>query len=378
MLLLDKELVINICKFIDISETSIFIETLFNKKIKKYVWLEKANCKWNSVMNTEKHISSDNDLNMFDYLLIPNYYPSDIFIPPWNTSNYKVLIYSDNNDNKHTLSVKFTGKSIGGNRCIRSNFPFFRQSKNPSPFIIGFPYKNKYQFEISLVNYYEITISGRSNNEVGGCIAIGLAEYKFPLIGKMPGWDNKSYGYHSDDGKKHHCELLHSQQEGENFGPIFDSGDVVGCGLVHSEGKYNIFFTKNGKFIDYAFKKIDGNKILYPVIGIDSFSNISLNFGYKSFLFDISEFNKKIIENYKILKNISKISYNIELIEDAEWNNNIILKSHEDYLQNYSTLINTVHPELSEDIGNNLINENILSEIIIGILIDSLESNTNE
>lgn len=36
------------------------------------------------------------------------------------------------------------------------------------------------------------------------CIAVGLSEARFPLRGKMPGWDSASYGYHSDDGGAFH------------------------------------------------------------------------------------------------------------------------------------------------------------------------------
>lgn len=36
------------------------------------------------------------------------------------------------------------------------------------------------------------------------CIAVGVSESRFPLKGKMPGWDSRSYGYHSDDGGAFH------------------------------------------------------------------------------------------------------------------------------------------------------------------------------
>lgn len=36
------------------------------------------------------------------------------------------------------------------------------------------------------------------------CIAVGVSEERFPLKGKMPGWDACSYGYHSDDGGAFH------------------------------------------------------------------------------------------------------------------------------------------------------------------------------
>lgn len=36
------------------------------------------------------------------------------------------------------------------------------------------------------------------------CVAVGLSDSRFPLKGKMPGWDAASYGYHSDDGGAFH------------------------------------------------------------------------------------------------------------------------------------------------------------------------------
>ena len=49
-------------------------------------------------------------------------------------------------------------------------------------------------------------------------------------------WEPNSYGYHGDDGKK-----FHANGAGEDYGPVFTSGDVVGAG-IHIQ-RQEIFFT---------------------------------------------------------------------------------------------------------------------------------------
>ena len=54
------------------------------------------------------------------------------------------------------------------------------------------------------------------------------------------GWIEHSCGYHGDDGKKFGPEY---RARGAGYGPVFGSGDVVGCGFRPKSGE--IFFTKN-------------------------------------------------------------------------------------------------------------------------------------
>lgn len=49
-------------------------------------------------------------------------------------------------------------------------------------------------------------------------------------------WEPQSYGYHGDDGKKYHAN-----GHGDDYGPTFSTGDVVGAG-VHLD-RQEIFFT---------------------------------------------------------------------------------------------------------------------------------------
>lgn len=92
-----------------------------------------------------------------------------------------------------------------------------------------------------LLYYFEATVV---NVGVRGSIAIGLAEAAFPL-NRQPGWEPNSYAYHGEDGRRYH-----DSERGENYGPSFVSGDVIGCGFLVS--KAEIFFTRNGKQLGTA------------------------------------------------------------------------------------------------------------------------------
>lgn len=56
-------------------------------------------------------------------------------------------------------------------------------------------------------------------------------------LGRLPGWEPHSYGYHGDDGHAFHGSGL-----GRAFGPRFTTGDVVGALL--DRGQHTISFYK--------------------------------------------------------------------------------------------------------------------------------------
>ena len=70
-------------------------------------------------------------------------------------------------------------------------------------------------------------------------IGVGLSDKNAPLS-RLPGWDKCSYGYHADDGKA----FCGASNAGEDYGPMFTTGDVIGCGLNFVDR--TIFYTKNG------------------------------------------------------------------------------------------------------------------------------------
>ena len=136
------------------------------------------------------------------------------------------------------------------------------------------------------------------------CVAIGLSTRYFSPNDKMPGWDDQSFGFHSDDGGTYHGrgDML------RRYGPTYGPGDTVGCGLDYITRR--IFFVKNGVFLGYAFgnrhddfgrnsdhisasgrlSKAIVNSGLYPTVGIDSKCPIAVNFGERPFRFDLKCF----------------------------------------------------------------------------------------
>ena len=93
--------------------------------------------------------------------------------------------------------------------------------------------------------YFEVLIKDDGKE---GDILIGIGEKDITEKCLSLGSTTRSYGYHSK-GKSHNNKKVNKY--GENFA----KGDTIGCG-VYLENK-SIFFTKNGKFLDYAFKNIN-------------------------------------------------------------------------------------------------------------------------
>ncbi|TNY17288.1 competence/damage-inducible protein CinA [Rhodotorula diobovata] len=188
------------------------------------------------------------------------------------------------------LGVSFAGSAKYGDRdaaAVRANRPVPPQAG---------------------VYYYEVQVLDKG---VSGYIGIGLSDRSVPL-GRLPGWEDKSYGYHADDGR-----AFCSQGNGEEFGPTFTTMDTVGCGIdwtgagpprgdkersprvsgagrgaAHKDradadkGGGRVFFTKNGEFLGYAFCGLQGK--LYPTVGLRTPNEaVRVNFGAAPFRFDI-------------------------------------------------------------------------------------------
>lgn len=192
-------------------------------------------------------------------------------------------------------------------------------------------------------------ISNDSGSEFGrpSCVAVGLAAKPFPVSGKQPGWDANSYGWHGDDGR-----VFHGTGIGRPFGPAFEVGDTVGCGICyfggvpeaptvprerphaappapaqaggaaaspgltfgrrpittsrdapHSQqaliaawdlGRPSVFFTLNGVLMGCAFNGVDVGRGWYPCVGVDSADAISFNFGAQPFAFDVAGLSKQL------------------------------------------------------------------------------------
>ncbi|CAG8705945.1 12423_t:CDS:2, partial [Acaulospora morrowiae] len=103
-------------------------------------------------------------------------------------------------------------------------------SRNPAAIRSNFPIAPKCG-----LFYFEVTIVNEGDN---GNIGIGLCT-KTANLNAMPGWEDGSWGYHGDDGK-----CFHSLGVGRVYGPLFTTGDTIGCCLNFL---YNtVFYTKNG------------------------------------------------------------------------------------------------------------------------------------
>jgi hypothetical protein len=287
-------------------------------------------------------LSKEKDFNNTLYLLLlirkmsrksinPN-----ITIEIKNKTNYswKFLSYFDNfisnkiksYQNVHLIGLNrirvndnyelyYNGENIGGNRCVVGNFPLV--SKNFFPFI-GINTEIKQNIHIyhlfkSFVSYFEITIKGTTNQAESECISIGICNNNFPLFGKQPGWDSNSYGYHGDDGQIFHN---HNAKKGKPFG----ADDNIGCGIQYIDGNFSIFFTKNGNLLEELYEiKNEGLTEFYPVIAIDSFNKVNVNFGKKPFCFDLQNYNIIISEKNTNKQEVSlknKKKYFEKLSED--------------------------------------------------------------
>ncbi|PAV77524.1 hypothetical protein WR25_02549, partial [Diploscapter pachys] len=150
------------------------------------------------------------------------------------------------------------------------------------------------------VYYYEVTIV---KGQLGCYMGIGVCSKEI-RNDRLPGWDNKSYGYHGDDGN-----FFNRSGNGTEYASKFGAGDVVGCGVNLIQRR--IFFTKNGKHLGVACKNMEDVKELYPIVGLQSPDEIiDVNFGQKPFLFDLHSEVKSI--NQSITQNIVEIDLPVE------------------------------------------------------------------
>ncbi|KAF2234106.1 SPRY-domain-containing protein [Viridothelium virens] len=156
------------------------------------------------------------------------------------------------------LHVRLTGSSKGTDEAaaVRADHPMPRECG---------------------IYYYETTIHSRGKEAL---IGIGFSARKV-ILNKLPGWEEHSWAYHSDDGYIFRCT-----PSGRDYGPRFANGDVIGCGVNFRTG--SAFFTKNGVNLGTAFNDIGRDKPYYPSVGMKKAGDyLQVNFGDKPFVFDI-------------------------------------------------------------------------------------------
>ncbi|KAE9002628.1 hypothetical protein PR003_g19229 [Phytophthora rubi] len=204
----------------------------------------------------------------------------------------------------HVVCFAFEGDELGDDRSVRANVPFppgFHVAvfKRKAPGSDGRPL---YQvglvssgyFEIEIV-HHERPVRVRENREREGeqqheqqeeeLTSLGLVPSSFPLVGRQPGWNQKSFGYHGDDGR-----FYRQTTRGQLFGPRFGVNDTVGCGVRRnmSTEHSHVFFTSNGGELPRAEESEIENlhTSWYPAVGVDSYNEVRVNFGQEPFAHD--------------------------------------------------------------------------------------------
>jgi len=148
--------------------------------------------------------------------------------------------------------------------------------------------------EDSRVAYFEVHVEDAGKT---GQVMIGIGHNHFALGMAPAGWKKGSYGYHADDG-----EVFAESVIGRKWGPMYGSGDVVGCGVDFKSR--SLFFTKNGKLLGTALRKLKRFHNLYPVVGFRSLgARLYVSFGGNTkFVFAVGSYIQQM-EAESILMN---------------------------------------------------------------------------
>ncbi|KAG5982735.1 hypothetical protein E4U55_001453 [Claviceps digitariae] len=139
------------------------------------------------------------------------------------------------------------------------------------------------------IYYYEVSIVYGKRDDT--TIAVGFST-KNASISRPLGWEPDSVAYHGDDGR-----CFTGQNTGQMYGPEFNTGDVIGCGINFLD--HTAFFTRNGVNLGTASHDVTRGK-LYPAVSLKKpRERVTVNFGQSPFVFDIdimmNEQKKKII-----------------------------------------------------------------------------------
>ncbi|KAF0685603.1 Aste57867_22532 [Aphanomyces stellatus] len=184
-------------------------------------------------------------------------------------------------DNGQVVTLALAkGTDVGGNRCVRANMPF-----DVSPRVsVMCTSRNTWLVDVLYDGYFEISISDACtttpdawDHQADKCIAIGVATAAFEVVDQQPGWDDHSYGYHSDDGQ------FFTDGQPRPFAATFGVHDTIGCGVERNMVTHGstLYFTKNGVRLDGTFPC--NHEALYPVVGLDADYTVRLNCGQMPF-----------------------------------------------------------------------------------------------
>ena len=130
------------------------------------------------------------------------------------------------------------------------------------------------------VAYFEATVVAVGKRFVG----IGVVPPTYPRH-RQPGWEEGSWGMHSDDGKLY--EQQPAEDKAKQTGEKFGQGDVVGCGCIFGSGMTRLFWTKNGKLLKARVELRGKERVLHPAVGLGAEAKVECEFGESGkFAFD--------------------------------------------------------------------------------------------
>ncbi|KAF5016924.1 hypothetical protein F66182_11239, partial [Fusarium sp. NRRL 66182] len=142
------------------------------------------------------------------------------------------------------------------------------------------------------IYYFEVHIVTAKRDDA--TIGIGFST-KTATLSRPVGWEPEAWGYHGDDGR-----CFTGQNIGRHYGPQYNEGDVIGCGVNFKEN--SAFFTKNGVKIGTAFHDVARGK-LYPAISLKKpGESIHANFGQTPFVYNIDDLMRE--ERERVQRNI--------------------------------------------------------------------------
>lgn len=200
---------------------------------------------------------------------------------------------------------KFEGINKSKNRCIVGNCCIPSLELSHVPFSFSYIKNNKRYIRQSNIYYWEIEVEKEPFRSpwYDSCISMGFGKIGTSVLNQV-GWGSSTIGYHSDDG-----HIFYQNEQIDNFSNPWTAGDIIGCGMIYNENnKKDIFFTKNGKMVKLIKDIQLPLSMYYPILCIDSFYGIKVNFGETEFSFPIDS----MINNYDMCYVLSSKNHFLE------------------------------------------------------------------
>ncbi|KAF2154096.1 SPRY-domain-containing protein [Myriangium duriaei CBS 260.36] len=123
------------------------------------------------------------------------------------------------------------------------------------------------------VYYWEAKVYDKPESTL---ISIGVTTKPYPLF-RLPGWHRFSLAYTSTGVRRYNQPF-----NGTNYGPVFEQGDVIGCGYRPRTG--TVFFTRNGKKLEDVAHGLKAQNF-FPTVGANGPCQVHVNFGQMGFVF---------------------------------------------------------------------------------------------